>query len=322
MQEPRPFLIGGLWRHGETVVPVNNPFTGRLLAEVSSASSADAEAAIQSTVEAAAAMATLPSHARYRMLQKIAGGLYDRREECARLMTAEAGKPIADAKREVSRAVQTFTIAAEEARRIPGEVIPLDWTPGTDSHLGILRRVPIGPVLGITPFNFPLNLVAHKVAPALAAGNSILIKPAPQTPLTALLLGEVVLEAGLPPGALNILPCDNKIAEQLVTDPRFKLLSFTGSAAVGWMLKAQCGKKKVVLELGGNAGVIVEPDADLEFAAQRCAVGGFGYAGQTCISVQRIFVHHSIVDLFTTKLLLQVARLKAGDPSDDSTVDR
>jgi glyceraldehyde-3-phosphate dehydrogenase (NADP+) len=235
-------------------------------------------------------------------------------------MMAEAGKPIADVKREVSRAVQTFTIAAEEAKRIPGEVIPLDWTPGTDSHLGILRRVPIGPVLGITPFNFPLNLVAHKVAPALAAGNAILIKPAPQTPLTALLLGEVALEAGLPPGALNILPCDNTVAEQLVVDPRFKLLSFTGSAPVGWMLKAKCGKKKVVLELGGNAGVIVEPDADLEFAAQRCAAGGFGYAGQTCISVQRIFVHHSIAALFTERLLAQVARLKAGDPSDEATV--
>ena len=320
MQEPRPFLIGGLWQRGEAVISVHNPFTGRLLAEVSSASSADADAATQSTVDAAAAMGALPSHARYHALQQIAGGLYDRREEFARLMTAESGKPITDAKREVSRAVQTFTIAAEEAKRIPGEVIPLDWTPGTDSHLGILRRVPIGPVLGITPFNFPLNLVAHKVAPALAAGNSILIKPAPQTPLTALLLGEVVLEAGLPPGALNILPCDNTVAEQLVVDPRFKLLSFTGSAAVGWMLKAKCGKKKVVLELGGNAGVIVEPDADLDVAAQRCAVGGFGYAGQTCISVQRIFAHHAIADLFTTKLLLQVARLKAGDPSDDSTV--
>jgi glyceraldehyde-3-phosphate dehydrogenase (NADP+) len=235
-------------------------------------------------------------------------------------MTAESGKPITDAKREVSRAIQTFTVAAEEAKRIPGEVLPLDWTPGTDSHLGILRRFPIGPVLGITPFNFPLNLVAHKVAPALAAGNSILIKPAPQTPLTALLLGEVVAEAGSPAGALNVVPCDNVVAEQLVIDPRFRLLSFTGSAAVGWMLKAKCGKKKVVLELGGNAAVIVEPDADLDVAAQRCAVGAFGYAGQTCISVQRILVHHSVADLFSTKLLLQVARLKAGDPSDESTV--
>lgn len=320
MQGPRPFLVGGQWRQSDTRAPVHDPFTGKVLAEVSQGSEADAEDAIQSTAAATQPMGALPAHARFHLLQRIAGALYDRREEFARVMTGEAGKPITDARREVARAVQTFTIAAEEAKRIPGEVIPLDWTPGMDSHLGILRRVPIGPVLGITPFNFPLNLVAHKVAPALAAGNPILIKPAPQTPLTALLLAEVALEAGVPQGGLNVLPCDNRVAERLVVDPRFKLLSFTGSAAVGWMLKAKCGKKKVVLELGGNAGVIVEQDADLDFAAQRCASGGFGYAGQTCISVQRIFVHHSVVDLFTTKLLLQVARLKGGDPSDEATV--
>jgi glyceraldehyde-3-phosphate dehydrogenase (NADP+) len=299
---------------------VHDPFTGKLLAEVSQASEADAEAAIQSTVEAAKPMAALPSHSRYQLLQHIAASLHERREEFARLMTGEAGKPISDARREVARAVQTFTVAAEEAKRIGGEVVPLDWTPGTDSHFGILRRFPIGPILGITPFNFPLNLVAHKVAPALAAGNPILIKPAPQAPMTALLLGEVALDAGIPPGGLNVLPCENQVAERLVTDPRFKLLSFTGSAAVGWRLKEKCGKKKVVLELGGNAGVIIEPDADLDFAAQRCATGAFGYAGQTCISVQRILVHQSIADLFTTKLLLQVARLKSGDPGDEGTV--
>ena len=215
--------------------------------------------------------------------------------------------------------MQTFTVAAEESRRIPGDVIPLDWTPGTDSYLGIMRRVPIGPILGITPFNFPLNLVAHKVAPALAAGNPILIKPAPQTPLTALLLGEIALEAGVPPGGFNVVPCDNVLAERMVVDPRFKLMTFTGSAAVGWMLKAKCGKKKVTLELGGNAGVVIEPDADLDLAAQRCAAGGFGYAGQTCISVQRVFVHQSVVESFTTKLLMHVARLKAGDPTDETT---
>ena len=318
MQGPRPFLIGGQWRQSDAVAPVHDPFTGKVLAEVAQANRTDAEAAIQSTVDAAKPMGALPSHARYYLLQRIAGALYDRRDEIAKLISNEAGKPVTDAKREVARAVQTFTVAAEEAKRIPGEVIPLDWMPGTDSHLGIMRRFPIGPVLGITPFNFPLNLVAHKVAPALAAGNPILIKPAPQTPLTALLLGEIAMEAGVPPGGLNVVPCDNTVAEQLVVDPRFNLLSFTGSAAVGWMLKGKCGKKKVVLELGGNAGVIIEPDADLDFAAQRCAVGGFGYAGQTCISVQRIFAHHSIADLFTTKLMLQVARLKAGDPSDES----
>jgi len=232
LEGPRPFLIGGQWRQGQTAAPVHDPFTGKVLAEVSQASEADAEAAVQSTVDAAKAMGDLPSHIRYHLLQHIAGALYDRREEFARVMSSEAGKPITDARREVNRAVQTFTVAAEEAKRIPGDVIPLDWTPGTDSHLGILRRFPIGPVLGITPFNFPLNLVAHKVAPALAAGNSILIKPAPQTPLTALLLGEVGVAAGLPAGGLNVLPCDNRVAERLVVDPRFKLLSFTGSAAV------------------------------------------------------------------------------------------
>ncbi|UVT16228.1 MAG: aldehyde dehydrogenase family protein [Nitrospira sp.] len=319
MQESRPFLVHGQWKHGEAAASVVDPFTGQLIAEVAQATEADVDQAIASTYSAAATMGQLPSHARYHILQQIAALIYRRRDEFARTITMEAGKPISDAKREVSRAVQTFTVAAEEARRIAGEVVPLDWTPGFDTHLGVLRRFPIGPVLGITPFNFPLNLVAHKVAPALASGNSILIKPAPQTPLTALLLGEVAMEAGLPAGGLNVVPCDNVLAERMVVDPRFKLLSFTGSASVGWMLKAKCGKKKITLELGGNAGVVIEPDADIELAAQRCAAGGFGYAGQTCISVQRIFVHHSIADLFTTKLLMHVARLKTGDPNDETT---
>jgi glyceraldehyde-3-phosphate dehydrogenase (NADP+) len=319
VQEPRPFLVHGQWKYGELWSRVVNPFTGQTIAKVVQATESEVEEAVASTANAAAAMGRLPAHARYNMLQQIAALLYQRRDDLASLITAEAGKPIADAKREVSRAVQTFTVAAEESRRIPGDVIPLDWTPGTDSYLGIMRRVPIGPILGITPFNFPLNLVAHKVAPALAAGNPILIKPAPQTPLTALLLGEIALEAGVPPGGLNVVPCDNALAERMVVDPRFKLMSFTGSAAVGWMLKSKCGKKKVTLELGGNAGVVIEPDADLDLAAQRCAAGGFGYAGQTCISVQRVFVHHSVVEAFTTKLLMHVARLKAGDPTDETT---
>jgi glyceraldehyde-3-phosphate dehydrogenase (NADP+) len=319
VQESRPFLVHGQWKSGELSAPVVDPFTGNLVAQVTQATESDVDEAIASTSGAAATMAQLPAHAKYDMLQQVAALLYRRRDEFSRAITAEAGKPITDAKREVSRAIQTFTVAAEEARRIPGEVIPLDWTPGSDHHLGLLRRFPIGPILGITPFNFPLNLVAHKVAPALAAGNPILIKPAPQTPLTALLLGEVVMEAGFPPGGLNVVPCDNSLAERMVADPRFKLLSFTGSASVGWMLKAKCGKKKVTLELGGNAGVVIESDADLELAAQRCAAGGFGYAGQTCISVQRVFVHHSIADVFTTKLLMHVARLKLGDPADETT---
>ena len=274
---------------------------------------------MQSSVEGAAAMRRLSGYARSTLLQNAAHALQSRQEEFARTMMAEAGKPLTDARREVGRAIQTFSIAGEEAKRIGGEVVPLDWSPGMESYWGVTRRFPIGPILGITPFNFPLNLVVHKVAPALAAGNSILIKPAPQTPLTSLLLAELLLEAGVPPGGLNVLPCDNRVAEQLVVDPRFKLLSFTGSAPVGWMLKAKCGKKKVVLELGGNAAVIVEPDADLDYVAQRCVTGGFSYAGQTCISVQRIFVHESIVAAFTENLVARVERLETGDPGNERT---
>ena len=275
---------------------------------------------MQSSVEGAAAMRRLSGYARSTLLQKAAQALQSRQEEFARTMMAEAGKPLTDARREVGRAVQTFSIAGEEAKRIGGEVVPLDWSPGMESYWGVTRRFPIGPILGITPFNFPLNLVVHKVAPALAAGNSILIKPAPQTPLTSLLLAELLLEAGVPAGGLNVLPCDNRVAEQLVVDSRFKLLSFTGSAPVGWMLKAKCGKKKVVLELGGNAAVIVEPDADLDYVAQRCVTGGFSYAGQTCISVQRIFVHESVAAAFTENLVARVELLETGDPGNERTV--
>jgi glyceraldehyde-3-phosphate dehydrogenase (NADP+) len=316
----RPFLVAGRWQHTTTTAKIINPFNGDLVAEVCQAGRSEIEPAIQATIEGARVMRSLPGHARSTLLHNIARLLHARQEECARIIAGEAGKPITDARREVGRSVQTFIVAAEEAKRIGGEVVPLDWTPGTDAYWGVTRRVPLGAILGITPFNFPINLVAHKVAPALAAGNAILVKPAPQTPLTALFLGELALEAGLPAGALNIVPCANEVAERLVTDVRFKLLSFTGSAQVGWMLKAKAGKKKVALELGGNAGVIVEPDADLEAAAQRCAAGGFAYAGQTCISVQRILVHESIVDTFTAKLLAHVATLKSGDPSDEATV--
>ncbi len=320
MTTARPFLSAGRWQHTATTAKIFNPFDGRLLAEVCQAGSGEIEAAVQSTIEGARLMRNQPSHARSALLHKIADLLHARRDDCARIMAEEAGKPITDARREVGRAVQTFTVAAEEAKRIGGEVVPLDWTPGTEAYWGVTRRFPLGAILGITPFNFPINLVAHKVAPALAAGNAILIKPAPQTPLTALLLGELALEAGLPPGALNVVPCGNDMAGRLVADTRFKLLSFTGSAQVGWMLKAKSGKKKVVLELGGNAGVIIEPDADLDVAAQRCATGGFAYAGQTCISVQRILVHESIVEAFTSKLLALVSQLKSGDPFDEATV--
>jgi acyl-CoA reductase-like NAD-dependent aldehyde dehydrogenase len=320
MAHARPLLIGHEWIRTATAAPVLNPFTGEQVAEVFQAGQAEAEAATTAAVSAFHSMRRLSSHARAHALAALASHLTTRQEEFAATITSESGKPVVDARREVSRAIQTFLVAAEEAKRIPGEVLPLDWTPGTESYLGLTRRFPIGPILGITPFNFPLNLVVHKLAPALAAGNSIVIKPAPQTPLTALLLGELILQTDLPSGAVSIVPCSNTVAERMVMDSRFKLLSFTGSAAVGWMLKSKCGKKKVVLELGGNAGVIVEPDADLNLAAQRCVTGGFAYAGQTCISVQRIYVHAAVYDAFLEKLLAKVRTLKSGDPSDQGTV--
>ena len=320
MAHARPLFIAHEWKRTARTVPVLNPFTGERVADVCQADQAEAEAATAAAVSAFQSMRRLSSHARSHALATLASQLTTRQDEFAKTITAESGKPITDARREVNRAIQTCVIAAEEAKRIPGQVLPLDWTPGMESYLGLTRRVPIGPILGITPFNFPLNLVVHKLAPALAAGNSIVIKPAPQTPLTALLIGELILQTDLPPGAVSIVPCANTVAEQMVTDSRFKLLSFTGSAAVGWMLKSKCGKKKVVLELGGNAGVIVEPDADLDLAAQRCVAGGYTYSGQTCISVQRVYVHADVYEIFLQKLITNLRTLKSGDPSDDGTV--
>jgi acyl-CoA reductase-like NAD-dependent aldehyde dehydrogenase len=249
----------------------------------------------------------------------VSESISERKQEFARIMAQEAGKPIKAARTEVERAIFTFNVAAEESTRIYGEYLPLDWQEFTAGRWGIVRRFPLGPIAGITPFNFPLNLVAHKVAPAIAAGCPLVLKPAPQTPLTALLLAESVQQAGWPDGGLNVLPLSNEDAGLLVTDERIKLISFTGSAAVGWQIKKNCGKKKVVLELGGNAGVIVHSDADLAYAADRCVVGGFSYAGQTCISVQRILVERSACAKFTDLLLQGVKKLKTGDPLDESS---
>jgi acyl-CoA reductase-like NAD-dependent aldehyde dehydrogenase len=235
------------------------------------------------------------------------------------MMALEAGKPIRTARAECDRAIFTFQIAAEESTRIGGEYLPMDLQDFTAGRWGMVKRFPLGPIAAITPFNFPLNLVAHKVAPAIAAGCSMVLKPAPQTPITALMLAEVVHEAGWPAGALNVLPLANEDAELMVTDDRLKMLTFTGSGKVGWQLKAKSGKKKVVLELGGNAGVIIHSDADLEYAAERCAVAGYSYAGQSCISVQRILVHRSAFDKFLAAFLARVDKLKCGDPLQETT---
>ncbi len=313
------FFLNGDWKtHGREAV-VNSPFDHSVLAVVSEAGHNDVEAALQVAVQAFAVTRRMSSYKRATVLREIAKGITDRHEEFARTICQEAGKPIKTARVEVDRAVNTFQIAAEEATRIYGEYIPLDTLASTAGRWGLLRRFPLGPVFAITPFNFPLNLVAHKVAPAIAAGCPLILKPAPQTPISSLMLAEVVQQTEWPAGALAVMPLSNDDAALLVADERIKLLTFTGSAAVGWQLKARAGKKRVTLELGGNAGVIVHSDADLEYAAARCVAGGFSYAGQTCISVQRILVHRPAFDRFTHLLVEGVRKLKIGDPMQEST---
>lgn len=314
-----PVLIDGHWRETATTAEVRSPFDDSLVGTIHLASRSDVLDAIDSAVRGFETTRGSSAFARSTLLHRLADGISRRFAELAELIAREAGKPIKAARLEVERSILTFRTAAEEAKRINGEVIPLDWMAASEGRFGIVRRFPIGPISGITPFNFPLNLVAHKVAPALAAGNAIILKPAPQTPLTAIKLGEIFLEAEGPAGALNIVPCDVADADPLITDERIRMLSFTGSPTVGWMLKNQAGKKKVTLELGGNAGVIVHSDADLDFAAARIVQGSFGYAGQTCISVQRILVQKTVFDSFLEKLIPKVRTLQVGDPLDETT---
>jgi acyl-CoA reductase-like NAD-dependent aldehyde dehydrogenase len=312
-------FLDGKWLEEGDIIEVRSPFDGAVVGRVFRGQRKHAEAAIAAAVKAFGTTRRLPAFERQRVLHRIASGIQERREELSRTLAQEAGKPIKAARIEVERAIFTFSIAAEETVRGYGEYLPLDWQQSTAGRWGIVRRFPLGPVAGISPFNFPLNLVAHKVAPAMAAGCSMVLKPAPQTPLSALLLAEVVQQAGWPDGGLNVLLLSNEDAELLVTDDRIKLISFTGSAAVGWAIKDKAGKKKVVLELGGNSGVIVHSDCDLQYAAERCATGGFAYAGQSCISVQRILVENSVYGRFTEMLLAEVRRLKMGDPLDEAT---
>jgi acyl-CoA reductase-like NAD-dependent aldehyde dehydrogenase len=313
------FLVDGRWVEEGELVDVRAPYDGSVIGRVFQGGRQHAEAAIAAAVKAFGTTRRLPAFERQRVLKRVSQGIAQGKEEFARTMAQEAGKPIKAARNEVERAIFTFNVAAEESTRIYGEYLPLDWQEYTAGRWGIVRRFPLGPVAGITPFNFPLNLVAHKVAPAIAAGCSMVLKPAPQTPLSSLLLAEIVRQAGWPDGGLNVLPLSNEDAGLLVTDDRLKLISFTGSGAVGWEIKRRAGKKKVVLELGGNAGVIVHSDADLAYAAERCVAGGFAYAGQTCISVQRILVENSVYGKFTELLLAGVKKLKTGDPLEEST---
>jgi len=312
------FFLDGKWLEDGAPLEIRAPYDGTVVGRVFQGRRAHAEAAIAAAVKAFGTTRRLPAFERQRVLRQIAAGIQERKEEFARTLAQEAGKPIKAARLEVERAVFTFNVAAEESVRGYGEYLPLDWQQSTAGRWGIVRRFPIGPVVGITPFNFPLNLVAHKVAPAIAAGCPIVLKPAPQTPLTALLLAEVVQYAGWPDGGLNVVLLSNEDAPVLVTDERIKLISFTGSATVGWAIKSTAGKKKVALELGGNCGVIVHADTDLAYAAERCVTGSFSYAGQSGTSVQRILVEHSAYGKFTELLVAGTRKLKMGDPLEES----
>src|SRR6266704_5408290 len=313
------FFLDGKWIEEGDIVEIKEPYDGNVIANVFQGRREHVEAAIAAAVKAFGTTRRLPAFERQRVLRRVSENISERKQEFARTMAQEAGKPIKAARTEVERAIFTFNVAAEESTRIYGEYLPLDWQEFTAGRWGIVRRFPLGPIAGITPFNFPINLVAHKVAPAIASGCPIILKPAPQTPLSAFLLAECVEQAGLPDGAFNVLPLSNDDASLLVTDERIKLISFTGSVPVGWDIKRRAGKKKVVLELGGNAAVVVHSDADLAYAAERCVNGAFSYAGQTCISVQRILVEHSVYGSFTDLFVDAVKKLKTGDPLDEST---
>jgi acyl-CoA reductase-like NAD-dependent aldehyde dehydrogenase len=315
----RGLFVDGQWLEDGTPAEVKSPYDGSRVGVVTLAGPRQIEQAIAACARAFQVTRKLPAFERQRVLRSISAKISERREQFARIMALEAGKPIKTARAEVDRAIFTFSVAAEESVRIGGEYLPLDLQEFTAGRWGIVRRFPVGPIVAITPFNFPLNLVAHKVAPAIACGCSIVLKPAPQAPLTALLLAEVVHESGWPAGGLNVIPTTNEDAALIVSDDRLKMLSFTGSSAVGWKLKANSGKKKVTLELGGNAAAIIHNDADLDFAAERCAVAGFAYSGQSCISVQRILVHKSAFDAFMQKFVERAKKLKPGDPLDEST---
>lgn len=320
MTERRGFFIDGEFDDSGQWRTIAAPYNGAAVAQVGVADPTDVDRAIAAAVRAAPALAGLPGHRRSEILVRMRAAIEARLDEFAAVIRDEAGKPIRFARIEAERALDTFADAAEVGRHRDGELLDLDaFAPGA-GRLGIVRRVPIGPVSAITPFNFPLNLVAHKVAPAIAAGCPVVLKPASQTPTSALMLAEIAAEAGLPAGGLNVVPCARTGAGLFTTDERLKLLTFTGSPEVGWALKASAGRKKVVLELGGNAAAIVEPDADLDLAAHKLATGAYYYAGQSCISVQRVTVHRDIADTFRDHLVAAVEAVPFGDPTLDATV--
>ncbi len=315
----KALLIGGELVFTDDVMSVESPWTREPVGECCRAGPAEVQKALDTAYAGAQTMRQLRSYQRADILHRVADGLVERREDFARMIAMEGGKPILEARAEAVRAESTFRLAAETARSWGGELLPLDITAAGGDRVALVRRFPVGLVTGISPFNFPLNLVAHKIAPAVAAGCSINLKPASATPLTALMLGELLLEAGIPPGGCNVVPVSSSLAGPLLEDPRVKAVTFTGSVAVGWELMRRAVGKRVCLELGGNAAAIVEPDCDLEHALNRILVGGYAHTGQICISVQHVLVHRELFDEFLTRFVPMVEGLKMGDPLDEET---
>jgi glyceraldehyde-3-phosphate dehydrogenase (NADP+) len=318
--QPHPIYLAGEWVDSPDRLEIANPADPANPAGATYNATEDQyEEAVKAAVAAFEETRVLPAYERGRALREISAGIKARREELGRLISLEAGKPIRDALVEVDRATLTFRLGAEEAERMVGEMIPLDLMASSKGRVGITRRFPIGPVAAISPFNFPLNLAAHKLAPAIAAGCSIVLKPPSKDPLTMLTVAEIVDGVGLPKGAVSILPMTRELGDRMVADDRFKLLTFTGSPSVGWRMKERAGKKRVVLELGGNAGVIVDKSADLDWAVKRTLVGAFAYSGQVCISVQRMYLQEDVREAFLAKFTEGVKALKVGDPLQPDT---
>ena len=314
-----PYYVANVAELPNTDLEVTDKYSGDVAYRVAMAGTGTIDRAIDAAVDAADAMRRMPAYARQAVLAHCVRSFEERADELALSLCIEAGKPIRDARGEVSRLIDTFRIAAEESVRMTGEVMNLEIAPRARGYRGMFMRVPIGPCSFISPFNFPLNLAAHKIAPALAVGCPFVLKPASRTPVGALIIGEILAETDLPKGAFSILPCRRDDADLFTTDHRFKLLSFTGSPDVGWKLKARAGKKKVVLELGGNAACVVDQDADLDDAVERLVFGAFYQSGQSCIGVQRILIHRSIYDTLKERLVAATRNLVAGNPKDEAT---
>lgn len=319
MDSSYPYYLANRPVAANTDLEVVDKYSGEIASRVAMADAATVDAAIEAACQAAASMKEMTPYQRQDILNSCVKVFERRQDELAEVLCIEAGKPIKDSRGEVTRLIDTFRVAAEEAVRIHGEVLNLEISPRAKGYRGLDRRVPIGPCSFISPFNFPLNLVAHKIAPAIAAGCPFVLKPASRTPIGALMIGQVLADLDLPPGAFSILPCSRSAAEALTTDDRLKLLSFTGSPDVGWALKSKAGKKKVVLELGGNAACVIEPDADLEDATDRLIIGAFYQSGQSCIGVQRILIHQSVYQECKELLVQKTRQLKCGDPRDEQT---